>query len=165
MHLCICNCSVCFSFLFHLFQICCTSLQTLVSHCTFSSQRLWRILLSSNTNDAANPRGSLVELITNSITLLVKGLSSNFILRRINHRHFLKQIPMASHLKVDLISLDPWHQFFSDSLGLIKVTPCCLKWTLKWNSHVLHMLITSFNSSFADSTTCKDLKRSLSLVF
>ena len=44
-----------------------------------------------------------------------------------HHCRLPTKFPMLSYLEVDLIDLDLWHQFFSDSLGLIKVTLCCLK--------------------------------------
>ena len=127
-HICTCNCEICFNFLFYLFQLCCTSLKTLTFYCTFCSQKIWIIFLPSNTCGAANPRELQIEMITDSITLLVNALSSNFIFEINGSTPVSQKFSIFFHLEIDMIDLGPWRQFFSDSLELIKVASCCLKW-------------------------------------
>ena len=127
-HFCTCNCSIWFNF-FHLFQLCCTSLQTLTSHCTFCSQRLWRILsLPIRMVVQIQENLRLNWLLTASL-FYSKVFHPTLFWRWMNHPQFSSKFPMLSYFEVDLIDLDPWHQFFSDSLGLIKVISCSLKWT------------------------------------
>ena len=145
-HLCTQNCSICFNFCFHLFQLCCTSLQTLTFQCTSAHKGSEESFLPIQMVQQNEEGYKLNWLLTASL-FQSKVFHPALFWRSMHHCQLPSKFPVLSHLEVDLIDVDPWHQFFSDSLGLIKVTSCCLKWTWWGEIHQLCTFVTSFTNS------------------